>query len=320
MPENSSFFAETTIPHQKTFAGVTFPAVLTPATDFHANTASAFRDAVAKEKPLLESLLHKHGAILFRGFGSVTTVEHFNDVVEAFEYEEFHYVGGAAPRRIIYGRVSNTNDAPPHEKIIFHHELSQVSRYPSKIFFFCEVPAEERGETPIVLSHLIYDGMKKKYPEFVEKLEKYGLKYHRMVQAEDNKSSPVGRGWKSTFMTDDRQAAEKIAGGLNMKLEWKDDDSVKMIMGPIPAIKYDEKRERKIWFNNIVIFYPDEVTFGDDTPLPGIAVQDCLKMMEEESVAVPWEKGDVMLVDNLAALHARNPYVPPRSVWASLCV
>ncbi|EPS67858.1 hypothetical protein M569_06919 [Genlisea aurea] len=89
-------------------------------------------------------------------------------------------------------------------------------------------------------------------------------------------------------------------------------------MGPIKAIKYDEKRERKIWFNNIAVVCTTSmeegfdlstgVTFGDGTPLPIEAVQDCVKFMEEESAALPWEQGDVFLIENLAALHSRNSF------------
>jgi hypothetical protein len=32
----------------------------------------------------------------------------------------------------------------------------QVPKYPFKIYFYCEVPAAEGGETPILLSHNVY--------------------------------------------------------------------------------------------------------------------------------------------------------------------
>ncbi|CAN1836787.1 Clavaminate synthase-like protein At3g21360 [Linum perenne] len=41
--------------------------------------------------------------------------------------------------------------------------------------------------------------------------------------------------------------------------------------------------------------------------------------MEEESVAIPWEKGDVLLIDNLAVLHSRKLFTPPRRILAALC-
>ncbi|KAL1345168.1 hypothetical protein HN51_018956 [Arachis hypogaea] len=110
-----------------------------------------------------------------------------------------------------------------------------------------------------------------------------------------------------------------------MKFEWLE-DVVKTIMGPIPAVKYDKSRNRKIWFNSMVATYTgweDErndpvkaVTFGDGQPLPSNVVYDCLKLLEEESVAIPWQKGDVLLIDNWADLHSRKSFIPPRRVVA----
>ncbi|CAN1262597.1 Clavaminate synthase-like protein At3g21360 [Linum perenne] len=51
--------------------------------------------------------------------------------------------------------------------------------------------------------------MKDKYPEFVSRLEEHGLMYTRVLGEEDNPLSPIGRGWKSTFLTNDKSVAEE---------------------------------------------------------------------------------------------------------------
>ena len=86
---------------------------------------------------------------------------------------------------------------------------SQVPEFPSKLFFFCEVEPGSGGETPIVLSHIVYERMKEKYPEFVGRLEEHGLIYTRVLGDGDDPSSPIGRGWKSTFLTTDKRVAEE---------------------------------------------------------------------------------------------------------------
>jgi hypothetical protein len=73
--------------------------------------------------------------------------------------------------------------------------MAQVASFPSKIFFFCEVEAAEGGETPIVLSHLIYNKMKEMKPEFVAKLEELGVQYTRVMPLLNDASSAIGRGW-----------------------------------------------------------------------------------------------------------------------------
>ncbi|XP_010665891.1 clavaminate synthase-like protein At3g21360 [Beta vulgaris subsp. vulgaris] len=316
-------FTEIHSPEQKQYTNsIHFPLILTPTLN-----SSSLIDAIKSHKTWLQSQLHSAGAILFRGF-PLSTATDFNDVVEAFGFDELPYVGGAAPRSNVVGRVFTANESPPHQKIPFHHEMAQVPEFPSKLFFFCEIEPKNGGETPIVLSHIIYERMRTKHPEFVQQLEEHGLMYVRVLGEGDNPASPIGRGWKSTFLTDDKSVAEQRAAKLGMKLEWLE-DGVKTIMGPIPGIKFDESRQRKVWFNSMVAAYTgweDErndpvkaVTFGDGRPLPADIVYDCLNILEEESVAIPWKKGDVLLLDNWAVLHSRRSFDPPRRVLASLC-
>lgn len=85
----------------------------------------------------------------------------------------------------------------------------QVPEFPSKLFFYCEIEPKCGGETPIVLSHIVYERMKDKHPEFVQRLEEYGLVYVRVLGEDDDPSSPIGRGWKSTFLTHDKNVAEQ---------------------------------------------------------------------------------------------------------------
>lgn len=51
--------------------------------------------------------------------------------------------------------------------------------------------------------------MKQKHPEFVEQIEEKGLTFMRVLGEEFDPKSPVGRGWKATFMTDDKSVAEE---------------------------------------------------------------------------------------------------------------
>lgn len=60
-----------------------------------------------------------------------------------------------------------------------------------------------------MLSHVVYERMKDKHPEFVQRLEEHGLLYVRVLGEDDDPSSPIGRGWKSTFLTHDKNLAEQ---------------------------------------------------------------------------------------------------------------
>ncbi|XP_042949726.1 clavaminate synthase-like protein At3g21360 [Carya illinoinensis] len=322
----SANFVEMQIPHQKFYNGIQFPYALSPNPETPLSL-SHLTQAIKSQKPFLEALLLKSGALLFRGI-PVSTASTFNDVVEAFGFDELPYVGGGAPRTKVVGRVTTANESPPDQNIPFHHEMVQLPEFPSKLFFFCEVEPGSGGETPIVLSHIVYERMKERHPEFVGRLEEHGLVYTRVLLEDDDPLSPIGRGWKSTLSTEDKSVAGQRAAKLGMKLEWLKDGAVKTIWGPMPAIKYDKARQRNVWFNQMAFAYTvydagndpgKAVTFGDGKPIPAYIINDCVNILEEESVAFPWQRGDILLLDNLAVLHSRRSSKTPRRILASLC-
>lgn len=112
------------IPQHNTKDGVNFPVVLTPNTKL--TKTVELTEAIKANRSWLDSLLHRSGAVLFRGF-NVSSASDFNDVVESSGYEDFSYgVGGAGSRTKVTGRVYTANEAPPDQDIPFHHEMSHV--------------------------------------------------------------------------------------------------------------------------------------------------------------------------------------------------
>ncbi|KAJ0709592.1 putative TauD/TfdA-like domain, taurine dioxygenase TauD-like superfamily [Helianthus annuus] len=133
--EEQSLFHEAVdlLPPQKPNGEVLFPIVLTP--NPKTTKPIELTEAIKANRPWLDSLLHQSGAILFRGF-SVSSASDFNDVVESSGYEDFSYgVGGAGSRTKVVGRVYTANEAPPHQNIPFHHEMSHVSYHIIHLFF-----------------------------------------------------------------------------------------------------------------------------------------------------------------------------------------
>ncbi|OAE21234.1 hypothetical protein AXG93_3833s1120 [Marchantia polymorpha subsp. ruderalis] len=123
--------------------------------------------------------------------------------------------------------------------------------------------------------------------------------------------------------------------GGDSRVEWIEGHGVKTIYGPLPALKWDEQRQQNVFFNYMVMKYfteyPvlecdkevaafDNVMFGDGSPLPREQVLDCQRIMAEEMVEFKWERGDVILIDNVAVQHSKNPCFSPRRILASLVV
>ncbi|KAI8741949.1 clavaminate synthase protein [Biomphalaria glabrata] len=159
-------------------------------------------------------------------------------------------------------------------------------------------------------------------------LEQKKIQYTRILPEEDDPSSAIGRGWKSTFLTNDKAEAEKKCLEQGTSFEWLPNGCLKTVTAVLPAIKEDIRTGKKVWFNSIIAAYlgwrdsrnpPGKaVTFSDGTPMPDAIMEDLEKILDQLAVDVTWEKGDVMLVDNNQALHARRTFTPPRRILASL--
>lgn len=334
------------IPAQKTFtidgADIVFPLVLTPGALEPETQTTAFvtTDAVAewatRNQAQLVRLAQRHGALLLRGFcPPLSSGTDFDAVGKAFGLEEFPYIGGAAPRTVITGSVFTANESPADQLIPFHHEMAQSKTHPGTLFFYCQKPPPEGGETPIVLSNLVYERIKAEFPEFVRELEEKGVRYVRVLPEEDDPSSAIGRGWKSTFGVQTKKEAERVGRTMDMELEWLPAPErgsprlLKTTTAVIPATKRDPRAGGKTsWFNSIVAAFTGwkdrrndphkAVVFGDGKSLDADVLGRCLEIMNELAVAFRWERGDVLVVDNWVTLHSRNSFKGERLIYASL--
>ncbi|XP_024535645.1 clavaminate synthase-like protein At3g21360 [Selaginella moellendorffii] len=112
---------------------------------------SMLLEGIQSQKADIEHALHQSGAVLLRGF-EVLTASDFNDVLEAFGYDNFVYNGRGAQRKAITGRVVTANEKPVHLPIGFHNEMAYQLKTPSKVMFYCDIepPEGAGGATPIV--------------------------------------------------------------------------------------------------------------------------------------------------------------------------
>jgi len=95
------------------------------------------------------------------------------------------------------------------------------------------------------------------------------------------------------------------------------------------GIRFDERIKKHIWFNSIVLLHPSaqrgqiseipwNVTYGDFSEINNEDVLMAQEVMDQEFTKFSWQKNDVMLIDNMISLHARNSFVPPRRILATI--
>ena len=318
-------------PGQQQVNGNVFPKIITPKapnTTSSSNTLEELLTWGAENHHMFRQELMKYGALLLRGFpfSSPEDFEHFLDISG---FPRMPYVGGAAPRsQVTKGRVLTSNESPPSEPIPFHHEMAQVPNPPAYIFFYCDLPCEIGGETAIAHSNHIYQKFQDVGGDFARKVETTGVRYIRIMPEEDDPSSAIGRSWKSTFIATNKEEAETKMTELGTTWQWLENGTVRTETATIPAIRTDERTGLKTFFNSMVAAYTGwvdsrndptkSVCCGDGSPVDGNVLTKMAVILEQESAVIPWQKGDVLLIDNKLVLHSRKPFEGPRKILASI--
>lgn len=311
---------------QQTFGDTVFPYVFV-CRDEDAQLALCIEWMRSHRDDLLD-LSTKHGAVLFRGFPT-PSVESFDSMIQALSIHNFEYKKSLsnAVRVNRTERVFTANEAPPDIHIFFHHEMAQTPIYPERILFYCEVPAEEGGATPICRSDILYQRLSERCPDFIRKCETSGLKYTNVMPAADDLKSGMGRSWQSTLGVDTREKAEARLSDLNYSWKWLEDGCLKATTPPLPAVKEVEPG-RKTFFNQLIAAYcgwsdsrnrlSEAIRHGDGALLDANAVKVAVEIANELAFDVEWQAGDFVLVDNRIAMHARRTFKGTRRIVASL--
>src|SRR5688572_26163876 len=190
------------VPNQQTHYNQPFPLVL--VCESPASLEASCQWITAHRAQLLQQSAD-HGAILFRHFGPRTAAD-FDAFIAAFALPNFAYEDSLsnAVRVSRTPRVFTANEAPPTVTIFLHHEMAQTPIHPSRLFFFCEHPAQEGGATPICRSDVLFERLAKAHPQFARDCETRGLRYSNVMPAQADVTSGMGRSWQSTLKSETR--------------------------------------------------------------------------------------------------------------------
>jgi alpha-ketoglutarate-dependent taurine dioxygenase len=269
-------------------------------------------------KQALEERLQSSGAILFRGF-PLNSAETFDEFSNAFGYPNFTYKESLsnAVRINFTDRVFTANEAPKDVEIYLHHEMAQTPISPSKLFFFCKSAAEKGGATPLCRSDMLFLELQKQDRTLADEFEQKGLKYTTHMPAENDPNSGQGRSWKSTLSVESVEEGEAKLKELGYSWEWMPDNSLRATTPVLPAV-VTLKNGNKVFYNQLIAAYmgwkgvkenpASAITFGDGSHIPASGLESVASLAAQFTFDLPWQDGDVALVDNYMAMHGRKPF------------
>ena len=143
---------------------------------------------------------------------------------------------------------------------------------------------------------------------------------------------------------------ERLAKQNGWQMTWAKDGGLEVTHAPSPAVKTHRVTGERVWFNQAHLlhksvapwttawlgpslpqrvkatllrpfiqerfFYHSRHADGSEISLADLA---CIRRaVAEETVLFDWQRGDLLLIDNKLVAHGRQPYRPPRTIFAAL--
>ena len=279
------------------------------------------------QRQFIETALRRHAAILFRNFGLATPGQ-FEAFVEAIE-PKLHGSYGDLPKKEGGRNIYRSTPYPERQMILYHNESSHLERWPRKQWFFCELPSRVGGATPIVDCREMLNRLP---ADLVDELESRGLRYVRTFVPRLDVS------WQDFFKTDSRTEVETKLAASGSEWHWLDEQTLQTRTRCPAVIRHPHTGER-VFFNQIQLHHvgcleaevredllslvgaermPRQVVYGDGTPISDETLALIGQTYEACAVRFDWRQGDVLMLDNMLAAHARDPYQEPRKIAVAM--
>jgi len=280
---------------------------------------------------LLGEALRATGALLFRGFG-LDTDDAFAAALDALGIARLPYVAGNSPRTELGRGVFTSTEYSASQTISLHNELSYSAPWPRRLFMGCMRPADTGGATTVADGRRVLARLSPATAaEFAERRVRYVRNLHG--------GRGMGRSWQATFATDDRAAVERACRAAASAWTWT--DSGLRLVHTGPGVVTHPATEERVWFNQAEQFHPtslpaevaaflmdeyrgreDElpqwVSFADGGHIPAATLEEIRAALAQETAQTPWRAGDLLVIDNVLALHGRMPFTGARRVLIAM--
>jgi len=260
---------------------------------------------------MLRTILESERCVVFSGFDA--SIEDFENITGALS-DDFHAYrgGGFTVGRLSRSTVNNnstlmtatgsTQDFP----LPLHGEMYYLSQPPDLIWFYCQVPVAEGGQTTIGDARQIFRDLSTRTQELLRERK---IRYERRMDDGD---------WQITFQTESRAEAENFCKSQGLEISWAEDGTA-ITYFYTSALRVDEANE-PAFINSLLIVALGEqamraakdiklnfiVRWADGTTIAQEILNEINRVCARNEIEVSWQRGDIILVDNRSVMHGRR--------------
>jgi alpha-ketoglutarate-dependent taurine dioxygenase len=149
-----------------------------------------------------------------------------------------------------------------------------------------------------------------------------------------NYGDHLGLPWQEVFQTHSKAMVEAHCLRASIEVEWKDRDRLRTRQVR-PAIRRHPKTGEHIWFNHALFFHvssleasvresiisgipegelPYNTYYGDGSAIEVEVLNRIREAYQLETVSFDWQRGDILMVDNMLVAHGRESYEGERKI------
>jgi len=291
----------------------------------------SFIKSLQAQDGVLTRKLAQHGTLLFRGL-PINNAQDFSKFAHAFGYQPHEIIGIVVNRPLLAPNVAPANEAPKDVLIYSHNESPQVPHAPEYVFFYGHRVPVIGGESPISSSIELFQRAKNEIPEFISELAQKGIqsKVTYKVETQYAGGSTLKQAFGKEIEDGDDEATrrakiekqiQRYGRGEDTSWEWKDNGQTLILTHHLPAIRTQPNTNLPTLFTGLAAYYRNFVNiantarrnvtqqlYGDGTPIPEAYLKKLAEITEDIRVLHKWERGDVLVYDNIIAQHGRQPW------------
>ncbi|SKA48551.1 Ribulose-5-phosphate 4-epimerase/Fuculose-1-phosphate aldolase [Chitinophaga eiseniae] len=285
---------------------------------------------ISENMDMVTAAYDENKNLLFRGFKPLDDKAVFPAIVQQVSGSELlDYTEPSTPRTQVGQKVYTSTEFPNEEYIVQHNEHSYSNHWPLRIFFYCDIPAEQGGQTPVCDSRAVY----KLISEPVRKqFEQKNVMYVR------NFSEELDISWEHFFQTSDKEKVAEYCKEKHIELEWKGSEELRTRQRSQSVLAHPVSGE-KVWFNQAHLFHvtnlrdevagflidnygeenlPRNAYYGDGSSIAKETLEEIKAAYSQAMFSFEWKAGDLIMLDNVLYSHGRNPYQGKRSILVAM--